>query len=423
MNNVEYGQILAAYILSKLRKNITHDMALKKIRKSGIVSKIDPGIKYGSCDIECYLKHGEYNNTVLKFHQLLNSKLAHCKSTAFYKNIRTLNFHEIDFPSMMKSYDAIYDCDENDVSVNTAKKSNAKKEYIINHELLHMASTYKKGIVVLMGFAQSLSKGHWFGNGLNEGYTERLNLKYLSKEKDDKAFFEERFISEGIENIVGTKRMEELYFSADLKGLIEELSKYCSKEQATALIRKIDECHDRYNVDEMRYSRLAAQIRVEIANIYATKQKKLLDSKEITQEQYEDNIIKNGAFYVKGYRLEKLIDGYGYRERNEKIGWSLSKSDYKKIKEDYLATKIERTPIFSDSEFIISDGDIINSARNRWYQSLQNDVSKNHNKKEAYYKINEVIEDTETLTPSTKELNDMFNNQDVSPTENNSNKK
>ena len=47
-------------------------------------------------------------------------------------------------------------------------------------------------------------------------------------------------LAKGIENIVGSKVMEEKYFNADLEGLIEELSKYDLRENIVKLLFLID---------------------------------------------------------------------------------------------------------------------------------------------------------------------------------------
>ena len=107
----------------------------------------------------------------------------------------------------------IYDPAKNIVTIFDRKRKEPATEIIkerednASHELLHMATTYKKGPIILMGFQQSIGKKNIIGKGLNEGYTERLNVKYFSHRKVSNSYPYLQLISEGIENIVGSKKI------------------------------------------------------------------------------------------------------------------------------------------------------------------------------------------------------------------------
>ena len=92
------------------------------------------------------------------------------------------------------------------------------------HELLHLASRKRVGKIILSGFRQ-VTNQTIMGRYLNEGYTEYLNQKYFSK-KDRTVYAEAVTFAQGIERIVGRKKMEKLYFDANLLGLIDHLGKY-----------------------------------------------------------------------------------------------------------------------------------------------------------------------------------------------------
>ena len=108
---------------------------------------------------------------------------------------------------------------------------------IISHELLHMATTKRTEKVIFSGFYQFYKdKATGIGYALNEGYTEYLNKKYFNKDEEEDSYHNEQLIAQGIERIVGSKLMEELYFKADLKSLVDELAKSTSIENVMILL-------------------------------------------------------------------------------------------------------------------------------------------------------------------------------------------
>ena len=229
MDNTEYGLILSGYILNNLMYSIPANAILKRKTKTGFITKISPKIKVGKLDINNYLHYEQYNDTVLRFFETLETKLSHCKVNSFYHNIKNLTLKERLLTKkerlILGSTKGTYEPAKNIVTIFDRKLQRVDTEIIkdrednASHELIHMSSTYKKGPIILMGFQQSIGKKNIVGKGLNEGYTERLNVKYFSHRKISNGYPFLQLISEGIENIVGSEKMEQLYFSADLKGL------------------------------------------------------------------------------------------------------------------------------------------------------------------------------------------------------------
>lgn len=401
MDNLEYGQILTGYILNCLISRIPANIILKKKNKSGIITKISPEIKSGNFDINRYLNYEQYNDVVFKFYEVLETRLSHCKENTFYKNIQDLTITErlltkLERLILGKAH-GTYDGDRNELIIygrktnrNIDEQTIEEKDDIASHELLHMSSTYKKGPILLMGFSQHIGTDYSIGNGLNEGYTERLNLKYFTHKKESTAYIQERFMAEGIENIVGAEKMEQLYFQADLKGLINELEKYSTKEQVINLIKKIDlfERRDEEGLEE--YQTMAKEIRVEIANMYAKKQKILLDSHQITQAEYEDNILKNEAFFIHGYKVEKTDNGYEYELYNANTGRVLTEESYNKIKNNYFSNN-EGEIIFTTEDD--EDTNVVHQATRHWHSY----ATKTNNQEE----LNDMLEST----TETKEAN------------------
>lgn len=119
--------------------------------------------------------------------------------------------------------------------------------YVINHELLHFASSVsglKQKILnkgtSCTGFYQSLTDNIEIGRGLNEGYTEFLNNRYFIKNYYRTGYDYEMSIAQIIEKIIGRRTMENLYFNANLEGLVQKLSKYIDINEAKKLILNLD---------------------------------------------------------------------------------------------------------------------------------------------------------------------------------------
>ena len=310
MDKKEYRRVFIGSILNCLTDKIPSDIILKKNNKIGVVTKISPSIIDGNFSINKYLNHEEYNSVLIKFSKVLETDLYYCEENAFRKNIKTLSIQEILLTKRERLFsklsDATYNGMLNEIKIYGRKnqriydeETKREKEDKLTHELLHMASCYKKGIVLLMGFKQSFNNKHSIGNGINEGYTELLNIRYFTK-NPSRIYPEQQLIAKGIENIVGQKKMEKLYFSADLKGLINEIGKYCSIEQALNLIKKIDHCHKLEEEDYEKYREVSKEIKSEIYDIFVKKQQGLLENGQITRQEYETSV-----FDMQDYKQEK----------------------------------------------------------------------------------------------------------------------
>lgn len=161
----------------------------------------------------------------------------------FYNNVKNLKLKPKKSNTISKTFEASYDAVDNYLKINVDVD-----EYVIYHELLHMASsTYQNGIAY-SGFNQAslnFSSGIILnvGVGLNEGYTELLNKRYFSKEENINAseqYYYLTFVAERLEEILGENVMNKYYFSANLPGLMNELSKYMPKEQVERFIIDTD---------------------------------------------------------------------------------------------------------------------------------------------------------------------------------------
>ena len=113
---------------------------------------------------------------------------------------------------------------------------------------MHAASSYKKNEKVASGFRQgyvinnAMTKKYFIGTGINEGYTDLMTKRYLVEDYGTNKIgyaYEEK-IALLTELIVGKDKMINLYFQANLKGLVEELAKYSSVEEAKEFITILD---------------------------------------------------------------------------------------------------------------------------------------------------------------------------------------
>ena len=121
-------------------------------------------------------------------------------------------------------------------------------ERVLFHELLHMSSTIydKNNNRRFSGFEQlDFVSDQRIGVGLTEGYTENLVEKFFCDDLTlNYSYRYEKNISSLLEEILGSELMQSLYFNANLFGLIDELSKYSSFEEANQFIFNLDEAKE-----------------------------------------------------------------------------------------------------------------------------------------------------------------------------------
>lgn len=171
--------------------------------------------------------------------------------TILYNNLASLRIKVKDITDSQKRSKAaaFYLVPKNEINLLRDKKDNGNSNVgVVNHELLHLSSSIydlnednvEYVNVGFYKFCKILNKKNMFKicNGLNEGYTERLNIKYFNNKLH--AYVVERKISEFLEEIVGETKMHNYYFTCDLEGLVDELSKYDTKENIFRLLFDID---------------------------------------------------------------------------------------------------------------------------------------------------------------------------------------
>ena len=270
------------YLLHQIIYPEDVNIVLKRRNKNGIVKSIKPE-KQKNFNLEDYLNYNELNDYIKNFYYTLKIYLPHVELSAFEQNIKTLKITEEEKSIKEKIIELLYkeiigaeyDSKQNWIKFYPEEYEKLGQEKIIfiesaiTHELLHMSSSYKKGLVRISGFSQTMADVYEVGYGINEGFTEYLNCKYFNK-KGIPAYEEIKKLTIGIVQIVGEETMEKLYFDGNLEGLVKELSKYQSEEESLNLIYDMDKTIR--EKDHEKKQKLITDITSTIATVYLKKQ-------------------------------------------------------------------------------------------------------------------------------------------------------
>ena len=284
--------------------HIPTDAEVKRESKLGQIIAQTNEVYHGNYQINKYLHFNKYDKIIALFHEILESNLSHCNLSLFYQNLKNLSIKErnkniLDYLNILiagVSAAAEYDPKTNKMYI--VEKDEDKIKNLIAHELLHMSSSKEDESVSCCGFHQinKQSKVN-IGIALNEGYTEHLNQQYFFPDYFEDSYLHEQSIAYEIEKIVGKKKMEQLYFSADLYGLIQELTKYASLEEVIMFLRDFDKLHVKAVPIEEKEEAFK-DLRKRIAQIYLRKQKTLLEQGKISEDEYKSNKLIHADIFV-----------------------------------------------------------------------------------------------------------------------------
>lgn len=254
--------------------------------------------EYSSSNIDEFLKFNEYNDTVLSFIGKFYKSFTSNQTKAMLSRLKDLKIKDVVYRIPFTIYClslGYYDSDYNEIVVEYYKDRRISKESIYStliHELLHMASTREFEDGILTGFEIP----YLLGLSLNEGYTEYLTEKYFTKGIEYvKSNSVNLFLAKGIENIIGSEIMQKHFFNADLNGLINELSKYATREEIIRLLFLIDR-----QGRLMRESKDLFNIIEEIARLNAKKLIRDLEQGLISYEDFQIEYAKKVTEYLKG---------------------------------------------------------------------------------------------------------------------------
>lgn len=304
-----WGLGIGYILISSILEHIPSNYSLKKVKKSGILKEPINLDNVARLSLNDCLRFEENNEIIKEFYEKLESNLGHCDLSAFYTNMRDLKILSNKDSFLFKLLDAltgtrtggVYMSSTNKIHLpdDTFGRKNLKKS-ILTHELLHMASTRRDKKSVFTGFHLTNEKTS-IGVGINEGYTELLNGRYFINPRDHDSYFDLQVIAGGIESIVGKEKMEKMYFSGDLNGLISELEKYVSKDEALTLILKCDALLKRnVKTNEKKAKALADEIRKDVADIKLKKLEMKKNAGDISERDYINGV----------YSLELFVNGF-----------------------------------------------------------------------------------------------------------------
>lgn len=287
---------------------------------------------------EQYLRYDDINfdNLISKkfgelfsrFANVILSKFHYVNLTNFYNNLNEIRIDLYDLRTKNKYFHrgifGYYD-----VKKNAIKLDEDYVSVIIFHELFHMASSVYLNGNYYSGFRQYSSDDYTsIGKGLNEGYTQLLTERYFGHNDDfGKVYEYETFIAGKLEEIVGKFKMQELYLSANLYGLIKELNRYVSYEEIINFIRCLDFLNNNLNNKTMLIFRMDTIVKkIKIINSFLVKAYLIKLKKE---EAY--NILSNDNVVIKFDRyIDSLLNDY-YNEN----------FDYYKISRDGIIRDLD----------------------------------------------------------------------------------
>lgn len=218
----------------KLRK----DFKLKGVKTAVLPNEV---LRKVSDIDEAKILEQQFGSSIIEFINIIKQNIPDSDLTLFYNNLNNIKTSVKDFKIsnliLGEHTGAQWLPLENIIELSA---SNYKST--INHELLHVATTYidQKTKTVLSGFQQIKNENNQIGEGLNEGYTQYLTEKYFSHTDILKAYPYEKRIAETVELIVGQEKMQSLYFNANLNGLIETLKQYNTEENVYDFITTLD---------------------------------------------------------------------------------------------------------------------------------------------------------------------------------------
>ena len=227
---------------------------LKKYNNSDKVKILElPDSVYEPVDEELAKQNPVYDQAFETFGMKIESIIPREDLNNYYRNFATLKESETDRKHFLRHLlrgelvGGSYDPQKNSVALKTTRLS--KYMGSVNHELLHASTTYydKENKVIYCGFEQMFikdeneKKGESYAMGINEGYTQYLNIKLFGNEViGQKAYAEQQVIAKALEFVVGEEKMRSMYFRADSNGLFKELEKYVSRDELYKFINVTD---------------------------------------------------------------------------------------------------------------------------------------------------------------------------------------
>lgn len=267
------------------------------------------------------LKTIKLGKDIVLFKENIESNINREYLNNMYNNLKTIKTKEkIFFLKYLLLYmvGGTYSAKKNLIKINKFLK-----DRVLNHELLHSASTYydEENDYAYVGFCQyNYKTKNYIGRALNEGYTELLTSRYFEYSNTCAYSYKvSKFFASQLETIIGQEKMEEAYFKADLNMIIKELEQYDTRENIISFIKSLDFILKHLNTKKSillnnkikNYSNNCITLSLEnvqyhLIKWYIKKLQKDLNDNLITKKQFK-MYLKNYSFYIKKHEiLEKI---------------------------------------------------------------------------------------------------------------------
>lgn len=245
----------------------------------------------------------------------------------FYNNLKTLKIIKVDENQMSKKNASA----EYDVVTNTIRYIVDDIREVITHELIHMATRYDAGDIVMVGFLQVTKDGYGIGEGLCEAYTAQEDYKnfsgYAPEDKLNKRtiYLTSRYLLSMFEILIGIEHFNELFYEANMYKLFEKLSLYSSQKRAWTALEHLDAIFhygDSKNIPNIpmvlhHYS----EIMMFLSECFITKMKLLEKDGKLTKEEYMKYegfihyLMRQRLVYFKVIKSRKIDKYYSTLEK------------------------------------------------------------------------------------------------------------
>lgn len=283
-----------------------------------------------------YIMSYKFGETISEFTQLMLNHFPSQNLIMLYNNINELKVEGISInkrENRLKSYlnkkrPKLVAVGEYNCNLNRIRVIEKVSEIYLPHELFHMSTNFvdQDNEIVYNGFRQSkFETNESIGEGLNEGYTEYMVAKYYGSDRlsSNPQYALLTGIVANIENVIGKDKMENFYLTANLKGLVDELTKYIGYDETMKFISSTDYLYK--NVNHSKKSKKEKEVLLEQLKFVNNFMIMLGANKAIKQLIDEEIEPKDLGTAIGGLRT------FSMNLRNEKYDASLSKEQYKNI--------------------------------------------------------------------------------------------
>ena len=217
-------ELLYQNFLKRLKKSILSYEEIEEPVKKEYVKEIN----------QQKIEQLKFQKEILEFEQFLRERIPEEYRSEFYHNINRVNITSFETCKKRTKILPLADYDPLKIIIRYQEKELGEAVY---HELFHLSASSIAGNKEKISFYGGLSqiiatekgKKH-IGKLLDEGYTELLALRHFNNKNSIGSYFMEVCFAKCIEDIIGKEKMYQYYFSSNIKGLIDELTQYNSRE-------------------------------------------------------------------------------------------------------------------------------------------------------------------------------------------------